>query len=528
MDRLPFDPSKIRGIPDEPPEGGRARPGDDDGELSVSEAAALIKGVLERGIAGPIRVAGEIGNLSARHHWYFSLKDDDAVIGCVAWASTARSFGFRPEQGDEVIATGTVSHYPPQGRTQLYVTRLEPVGEGALEAAFRRLCETLRSEGYFEPGRKRPLPPMPRRIAVVTSAGGAAVQDVIATAAQRCPAVGLLVVDVRVQGDGAAEQVAAAIDRLDAARDVLGIDAILVTRGGGSREDLWAFNERVVADATFRCSLPIVAAIGHESDTTIIELVADLRAATPTQAAMHLVPDAGELHRQLDHLAGRLGVVLGRRLELARARLDGLARSEALARPAARLERERERLDDRRRRLLHAARHRLDRSHRRVDRLAGRLGSLPTDRLVGERRSELRVLAARLDGAVRHRLDRGGELRRLELDLRAAARSRIRVARADVESLARSLHAVDPERVLRRGFSLTTRAGGGVVRSARDVGPGDRIVSRRAAGAIASVVEPDDGAPPVPARRRSGGGSTRRRSKRDDAADGMDLFGGGQ
>jgi len=171
------------------------------------------------------------------------------------------------------------------------------------------MCDELRELGYFDDARKRPLPLLPRRVAVVTSADGAAVHDVRSTADQRCRAVGLLIVDVRVQGDGAADEVARAIRWVDANRDDLGVDALIVTRGGGSMEDLWTFNERVVADAAFGCSLPLVAAIGHESDTTVIELVADRRAATPTQAAMALVPSAEDLLRQVAHLEHRLCAV---------------------------------------------------------------------------------------------------------------------------------------------------------------------------------------------------------------------------
>ena len=186
------------------------------------------------------------------------------------------------------------------------MSNLSPVGDGALAIRFRALCEELRKLGYFEEARKKHLPLFPRRVAVITSAGGAAAADVVTTASQRCKAVGLLIVNVRVQGDGAAREIAHAIRWTDAQHVRLKADAMLVTRGGGSMEDLWAFNERIVADAIFKCSLPIVAAIGHESDTTIAELVADVRASTPTQAAMRLVPSATELCRHMEHLAHRI------------------------------------------------------------------------------------------------------------------------------------------------------------------------------------------------------------------------------
>jgi exodeoxyribonuclease VII large subunit len=331
---LPFDPDHALGA--EAPTEHRSKP------LTVSAVAELIKSTLEQHTPSPLAVIGQVSNLSCRGHWYFSLKDETAVLGCVAWSSTARGFGFVPEDGAEVIATGHLSHYGPQGRTQLYVRHLEPVGAGALELRFRALCKELRGLGYFDEARKKPLPPLPWRVAVITSAAGAALQDVIATAAGRLPAVGLVLIDVRVQGEGAAEQVAAAIRMADDRRSELGIDAILVTRGGGSAEDLWAFNERIVADAAYACALPLVAAIGHESDTTVIELVADVRAATPTQAVVRLVPARSQLEQQVGHLQDRLRFLLGRHLERQRQRLQLAGRFPLFRDPGALVKQARE------------------------------------------------------------------------------------------------------------------------------------------------------------------------------------------
>lgn len=413
-------------------------------QLTVSEVTRLIRTTLELHVPSPLRVIGEVSNLSTRKHWYFSLKDDQSVLGCVAWVSAARTFGFVPEEGTEVVATGHVSYYGPQGRTQFYVSRLEPVGEGALELKFRAMCEELRRLGYFDEDRKKPLPVFPRRIAVITSGSGAAVQDVIATAAQRCRAVGLVVLDVRVQGDGAAEQVAAAIRRVDRDAARLAIDAILVTRGGGSAEDLWAFNERVVADAVFTCRLPLMAAIGHESDTSVIELVADARAATPTQAVMLLIPSADELTGQLDHLDQRLRLLVKRHLERHRQRLDTAARSALLRDPGALVQRAREKLAG----------------------AAGRLGRATTVH-------------------ARRRRDRA-------------------------EALGRQLEAVNPRRVLKRGYSYTTTAAGGLVSSVGDVRDGDAIVTHVADGSIDSVVGRAGQPAGTPARGKT---------------DQMDLFG---
>ncbi|MDY7109754.1 MAG: exodeoxyribonuclease VII large subunit [Planctomycetota bacterium] len=516
MSRLPFEPSRASG----PGKSRSNRPARRERKkydrvteadyLTVSQLADLIKTTLEQRIAAPIRVVGQVSNLSARNHWYFSLKDESAVVQCIAWASSARKFGFSPKDGDEVLATGHVSHFPPQGRTQLYVTGLKPVGAGTLQIEFERMCAELRELGYFEEARKKPLPTFPRRIAVITSASGAAVHDVISTAAQRCKAVGLLIVDVRVQGEGAAEDVTRAIRWIDANHEKLGVDAILVTRGGGSIEDLWAFNERIVADAAFRCSVPLVAAIGHESDTTVIELVADLRAATPTQAAMRLVPSAEDLHRQVDHLDHRLLFLTRRLVEQARQRLGGLAGHIAFRDPFAILRRAQERLASMERDLSRATVSRLIAARARLEGQAGRLERLRPHVLVAHRHERLAVLSHRLDEAVRDRIHQRPHVAGLRHRLDVAIRRRIHAAGERLGAMERELTAIDPRRVLGRGYSYTTDAGGSLVRSIRDVRTGDGLVTHVSDGTIQSIV----------------GGARRRRRRRSGAGEigQMDLF----
>ncbi len=304
-----------------------------DQPLTVTEVAGRIRGALEAGLPGKLRVVGEISNLSNRSHWFFSLKDGGAALRCVMFASAARRVAFAAKDGLEVVATGRIDFYDAQGNVQLYVDKLEPVGQGALELELRRLMAELRELGYFELDRKKPLPAVPRKVAVVTSVGGAALQDVIDTARRRWPGCELVLIDVRVQGADAAPQVSRALRKLSQRGKAWGIDAVILTRGGGSIEDLWAFNERDVADALFKCKLPVVAAIGHETDTTIAELVADVRCATPTQAAMTVVPDAAALSEQVTQLQRRLSLGLRRRVEYARQRVDSAARHRLLARP---------------------------------------------------------------------------------------------------------------------------------------------------------------------------------------------------
>ncbi len=326
---------------------------------TVSQLAARVKAVVAQGFPQRVRVIGEISNFSDRTHWFFSLKDEGATIRCVCFASAARRVSFGVSDGMAVIATGRLDYYDAAGQLQLYVDRLEPVGVGELELRFRQLCEELRSKGYFAESRKKPLPAVPQAVAVVTSRSGAALQDVVKTARNRWAGCRLVLVDVRVQGPSAAPQIAAAINYLSREAADLGIQAIILTRGGGSMEDLWAFNERVVAEAVYRCQLPLVAAIGHETDTTIAELVADVRCSTPTQAAMRVVPDATALREQLDQWGRRLALLTARVVEQARQRLAASAGRPMFRRPRQMAESHRHRLHDFARRLTAGLPHRV-------------------------------------------------------------------------------------------------------------------------------------------------------------------------
>lgn len=365
MSRLPFadaDP-------------GRAA----DAPMSVSQLAATIKLVLNEGFPGRVRVVGEVSNFSGRRgggHWFFSLKDEKAAVRCVCFASSARRVKFDLADGLKVVATGRVDFYDAQGNVQLYVDALDPVGQGALELALRQLIEELRELGYFDPDTKLPLPVMPRHIAVVTSRDAAALQDVINTTQRRWRGCRLSLVDVRVQGESAAPQISAAIRALSRHGRALGVDAIILTRGGGSIEDLWAFNDRKVADAVFKCRIPIVAAIGHETDTTVAELVADVRCATPTQAAVTLVPEHATLEQQLAQDEHRLAWHLRRRAEHARQRLNAASRHALFRRPGQLVDTARQRLDTASKSLAVAMRRRWRDQGTAIDALARQLESV--------------------------------------------------------------------------------------------------------------------------------------------------------
>ncbi|HWE36178.1 MAG TPA: exodeoxyribonuclease VII large subunit [Isosphaeraceae bacterium] len=291
---------------------------------SVSELTALVKETLEGDFAD-IGLRGEVSNLARPRsgHVYFSLKDDGAQVRAVLWRSEARRLVFDLDDGLAVRARGDLTVYEPRGEYQLVVRQIEPEGIGPLELAFRQIVARLEAEGLFDPSRKRPLPKVPRRIVVVSSPTGAAVRDFAQIVGRRWPAVEILIAPTRVQGQGAAEEVAAAIEL---ANQVADADLIVVARGGGSLEDLWAFNEEVVARAIYRSRLPVVSAIGHEGDVTIADLVADRRALTPSEAGELCVPDAREVRALLDSFRDRLARALAARAEFGRQSLDDLDR----------------------------------------------------------------------------------------------------------------------------------------------------------------------------------------------------------
>lgn len=495
-----FDPRKMavaRGGSD-PAGPGASGPGPGDAPLSVSQLAGRIDAALGAGFPASVRVVGEVSGFRERTHWYFDLKDEGAVVNCAMFANAARKAGFTPRNGQQVVVKGRVDFYAKAGKVSFIVERAEPVGAGVMELALARLKEELRGLGYFAPERKRALPTFPRRIAVVTSRSGAALQDVLVTMGRRCRAVGVLVVDARVQGDGAAEEVARAIDRVGRGAGDLRVDAILVTRGGGSMEDLAAFNERVVADAIFRCPVPVVAAIGHETDVTIAELVADERCATPTQAAVRLTPDGTALLAQLAALGRRIGGAAGRRVAQERERLRSAERFSLFRAPGQ---------------FVGAARGRLEGMAVLLAR--GGAGAL-RDARHGVQQGRARLRACH--PAVVH----SRTVERLSQASARLVRAGGAIVGARVEALGameRQLRAVGPLNVLERGYSVTRRADGRVVRSAGEVRAGDAIETLLGDGRVRSVV--DGGG----ASAGGAGKGTGRRRGTGGGAGGPSLFG---
>jgi exodeoxyribonuclease VII large subunit len=339
--------------------------------LSVSEVTQAIKGVLEEGFPS-VWVAGEISNLARPQsgHLYLTLKDSGAQLRAAIWRGIALRLRFDPRDGLEVIVRGRLSVYPPRGDYQLVIEELQPKGLGALELALRQLKEKLFRLGYFAPERKKRLPRYPRRVALVTSPSGAAVRDMLEILGRRWPVAEVWVCPVRVQGDGASEEIAAAFRLLNR----LGrVDVIIVGRGGGSTEDLWAFNEEGVAQAIYHSRIPVVSAVGHEIDLTVADLVADCRALTPSEAAEKVTPNQPEMLEGLRGLHGQLRTLLVQRLELARSRLRDLAQRRAFRLPLERIHDGDRRLDDWTDRFRRALRQQVERKRDHLAAQAARL-----------------------------------------------------------------------------------------------------------------------------------------------------------
>jgi exodeoxyribonuclease VII large subunit len=390
--------------------------------LTVSALTARIRELLE-GAFADVWVLGEISNLTRARsgHVYLTLKDGDATLSGVVWRSTAARLRHELDEGMEVLARGRIVVYPPRGQYQLDIRRIEPRGLGALQAAFEKLKARLAEEGLFDEKRKQPLPLLPTALGIVTSPTGAALRDILKVLSRRFPGVSVLIWPARVQGEGAADEIAAGIRELGERGSV---DVLIAGRGGGSLEDLWAFNEEVVARAIAACAVPVISAVGHEVDWTIADFVADVRAPTPSAAAEIAVPSEADLRARLGALAERLSAGVTAALALRRERLLRLLGSYGLRGLPDRLRERAQRLDDLHRRMSAGVARALESGRERMAALSGRLESLSPLRVLARgysvtTRSEdgVPVLeAARLrDGdRLRTRFSRGSCLSRVE------------------------------------------------------------------------------------------------------------------
>jgi exodeoxyribonuclease VII large subunit len=487
-------------------------PGANTPEISVSELAQALKRTVEDRF-GRVRVRGEISNYRGAHssgHAYFCLKDQNARLDAVIWKGTFQRLRTRPQEGLEVVATGRITTFPGKSSYQIVIESMEPAGVGALMALLEERRKTLAAEGLFDAARKRPLPFLPRVVGVVTSPTGAVIRDILHRLNDRFPRH-VLVWPVRVQGETSAAEVAAAIAGFNALAPDGPIprpDVLIVARGGGSLEDLWSFNEESVVRAAAASDIPLIAAIGHETDTTLIDFAADLRAPTPTGAAEKAVPVRAELAELLSGRARRLASAKTRALELRRNQLATFAR--LLPAPEQLLQTPRQRLDRAGERLRGALRAGQDARRLRLARLAhGLAGHSPQAELRG-RRERLRGLGERLRQALAARLvlarqQGGADKRRLDNASQRLSRAMAAFVAARAERLARLARlqeSLSHKSVLARGFALVRDDGDRLLRHVAEAPAGTALTIEFADGRIAAQAgEPLAGASRAPKRR---------------------------
>lgn len=419
--------------------------------LTVSRLTAHLRDVLEENF-DLVWVQGEVSNLSlpASGHVYFTLKDPGAQLRCVMFRGSAKNLKFRPTDGMALIARGRISVYDQRGEYQLICEYLEPQGIGALQTAFIQLKERLAREGLFDEAHKRPLPSFPRRLGVVTSASGAAIHDILNVLKRRFASLEILLYPVRVQGEGAAVEIARAIDDLN--RQKLA-DVLIVGRGGGSLEDLWSFNEEVVARAVHRSHIPVISAVGHETDWTICDFAADLRAPTPSAAAELVIASAEELRNKVEFLTHRLRLVTESRMAALAARLEAMGR--ALHDPGTMLGHLAQRVDDLTQRLDLALHNGVARRRDRFERLYGSMLLHDPARRIGSLQQRVDLLAVKAE--------------RLLMD-------KLQGLRQDFGANAARLEVLSPLNTLSRGYSITRRiADGRTVTDAVQLAVGDSV-----------------------------------------------------
>ena len=445
--------------------------------LSVSELTSQVRDALENRFAS-LWVEGEISNFKAHAsgHWYFTIKDSVAQIRATCFRGVNARIRFRPSDGLQVRVRGRLTVYEPRGEYELCVEGLDPVGAGALRVAFEQLRDRLAAEGLFAEELKRPLPLLPRRVGVVTSPSGASIRDILGTLARRTRTVHILIVPVRVQGEGAGREIARAIELLNEYhRKALsdegsgdGIDTIIVGRGGGSSEDLWSFNEEEVARAIAASAIPVISAVGHETDFTIADFAADLRAATPTAAAELVAAREDEMCVYVGTLARSLVQAAHARLMRERERVQEAAMSQGFDEVRSRLREAVRKTDEVAHRLEALMRRAAEHARRRVESSSRRLSPARVAATATRKRVRLTVMRAALDTAFASRLEE--------------ARARLRVAAA-------SLDALSPLAVLNRGYALAQDERGRALRSTGEVSVGDEVRVRLAAGALRCRVE---------------------------------------
>ncbi|MEP6886202.1 MAG: exodeoxyribonuclease VII large subunit [Gammaproteobacteria bacterium] len=433
---------------------------------TVSRLNREVRVLLERGF-GSLWLEAEISNFSrpSSGHWYFSLKDSGAQVRCAMFRQRNMLCTFAARDGQKVLVRARIGLYEPRGEYQLIVDHMEDAGLGALKRQFEELSAKLAAEGLFAAERKRPLPSLPRRIGVITSPTGAAVRDILHVLARRFPAAAVLIYPVPVQGAQAAAEIVVALELACRRAEC---DVLILARGGGSLEDLWAFNDERLARAIAAASIPVVTGIGHEVDFTIADFAADVRAPTPSAAAELVVPDAEDWANTFVRFAARLQRAMRRRLDSDNERLRWLTGRAALVSPAARLGAQAQRLDELEQSLVRALRRRLLEHGERLRWLIRRAALVSPSIRLTQQIERLRNLAQRLQ---------------------RAGRQSISSRREKLLPLVRTLNAVSPLATLERGYAIVSVDGGAILRNAADAKPGTFIEARLAHGRVRAKVE---------------------------------------
>jgi exodeoxyribonuclease VII large subunit len=432
----------------------------------VRDLVAAVRTHIERDYADTW-VEGEISNFRAHDsgHLYFTLKDENSQLSAVMFRTQARLLRFRPENGMQVVVRGRITIYEDRGQLQISAEYLEPKGAGALQIAFEQLKAKLEAEGLFESARKKPIPALPRRIGIITSPQAAALRDILNILERRHHTANILIFPAQVQGESAALEVSAGIRYFNKARNV---DVILVARGGGSAEDLAAFNHEGLARTVVGSHIPIISAVGHETDFTIIDFVADLRAPTPSAAAELVIRSRQEVEEQLDGLHHRLEKGLRYHLLMARQKLTELAQHGAFARMVDALNRRQQKLDDLKHRLERAQRQMLELRRRRWETAAAAVRHYDVRRMLAGIRQELEARVSAITHAMRNLL-----LHR----------------RSRADQLLGQLEALSPLAILERGYALVFDSSGKLLKDAMQVDTGDEISARLARGGVAATVK---------------------------------------
>ncbi len=415
-----------------------------------------------------VQVQGEISNLSlpSSGHYYFTLKDAQAQIRCAMFKSQQQRLRFKPANGNLVVATAQVSLYEPRGDYQLVVEQLEEAGDGALRVAYERLKQKLLQEGLFEQNRKKPIPQLPKQIGVITSASGAAIHDILSVLKRRFPAIPVLIYPVAVQGDSAKFEISAALDTANK-QDL--VDVIILARGGGSLEDLWAFNEEIVARAVAASQIPVISAVGHEVDFSIADFVADLRAPTPSAAAEHAVPDQSAWLNRFSDIERQLTRQIEGKLQRQQLRLTWLNKALQTQHPGEKLQRNAQRLDELEQRLNRALQGDLQLRRQRLALNEHRLNSHQPMAEIHGYRQQLDYFQQRLSRSMQIKL--------------TTLRSRQHAA-------AQTLHAVSPLATLERGYAIVQRRDSSqLIKSVKQLAKRELIDTRLADGRLVSEVK---------------------------------------